>query len=97
MVSAVHHEGRRLYELAREGVTVERAARTIRIDGMHLLDFTPGGIATATLDVACGKGTYIRTLCADLGAALGWGGTWRPCGGRASARLVSRRRRRWRN
>jgi len=74
MVSAVHHEGRRLYELAREGVTVERAARAIRIDTIGLLDFAPGEVATATLDVACGKGTYIRTLCADLGAALGVGG-----------------------
>ncbi len=74
MVSAVHHEGRRLYELAREGVTVERAARTIRIDSIRLIDFTPGELATAMLDVACGKGTYIRTLCADLGAALGVGG-----------------------
>lgn len=74
MVSALHHEGRRLYELAREGVTVERAARTIHIDAIRLLDFTPGEIASATLDVTCGKGTYIRTLCADLGAALGVGG-----------------------
>lgn len=74
MVSAVHHEGRRLYELAREGITVERAARTIRIDCLRLLDFTPGEAAFATLDVACGKGTYIRTLCADLGASLGVGG-----------------------
>lgn len=74
MVSAVHHEGRRLYELAREGITVERAARTIHIDSIKLIDFTPGEVATATLDVACGKGTYIRTLCADLGAALGVGG-----------------------
>ncbi len=74
MVSAVHHNGRRLYELAREGITVERAARTIRIDDIQLLDFTPGEAAQATLDVACGKGTYIRTLCADLGAAIGVGG-----------------------
>ncbi len=74
MVSAVHHEGRRLYELAREGVTVERAARTIRIDRIELMNFMPGEAATATLEVACGKGTYIRTLCADLGAALGAGG-----------------------
>ena len=74
MVSAVHHEGRRLYELAREGITVERAARTIRIDGIQLIDFTPGELAQATLDVSCGKGTYIRTLCADIGAALGVGG-----------------------
>ncbi len=74
MVSAVHHEGKRLYELARAGITVERTARTIRIDRIDLLDFVPGTIATATLDIACGKGTYIRTLCADLGAALGVGG-----------------------
>lgn len=74
MVSAVHHEGRRLYELARAGITVERAARTIRIDTLTLVNFTPGELAAATLDVSCGKGTYIRTLCADLGAALGVGG-----------------------
>ncbi len=74
MVSAVHHEGKRLYELARAGITVERTARTIRIDSIELLDFTPGSVATATLDITCGKGTYIRTLCADLGAALGVGG-----------------------
>ena len=74
MVSAVHHEGKRLYELARAGITVERAARTIRVDALALLDFTPGVTASAVLDIACGKGTYIRTLCADLGAALGVGG-----------------------
>lgn len=74
MVSAVHHEGRRLYELAREGLTVERQARTVRIDALDLIDFTPGREARAILDVACGKGTYIRTLCADIGAALGVGG-----------------------
>jgi tRNA pseudouridine55 synthase len=74
MVSAVHHEGKRLYELARQGVTVERTARVIRIDGIELMDFSPGPVAYATLEVACGKGTYIRTLCADLGVALGVGG-----------------------
>ncbi|MGI4792179.1 MAG: tRNA pseudouridine(55) synthase TruB [Janthinobacterium lividum] len=74
MVSAVHHEGKRLYELARAGITVERTARTIHIDSIALLDFAPGPAAQATLDIVCGKGTYIRTLCADLGAALGVGG-----------------------
>ncbi len=74
MVSAVHHEGKRLYELARAGVTVEREARPARIDSLELRDFTPGPHPTATLDVTCGKGTYIRTLCADLGGALGVGG-----------------------
>jgi tRNA pseudouridine55 synthase len=74
MVSAVHHEGKRLYELARAGVTVERAARPVTIDSLQLVDFTPGPNPAATLDVRCGKGTYIRTLCADLGRALGVGG-----------------------
>jgi len=74
MVSAVHHEGKRLYQLAREGVTVERAARPVRVDGIGLADWTPGAAPMATLDVVCGKGTYIRTLCADIGAALGVGG-----------------------
>ena len=74
MVSAVHHQGQRLYELARQGVTVERAARPVQIDALTLRDFAPGPRPTATLDVVCGKGTYIRTLCADIGAALGVGG-----------------------
>lgn len=74
MVSAVHHQGKRLHELAREGIVVERQARTIRIDRIQLLDFSPGEAAAATLEVECGKGTYIRTLCADIGAALGVGG-----------------------
>ena len=74
MVSAVHHEGQRLYALARQGLTVERTARPVVIDEIALLDFQPGMRATATLDIRCGKGTYIRTLCADIGAALGVGG-----------------------
>jgi tRNA pseudouridine55 synthase len=74
MVSAVHHEGKRLYELARAGVTVERAARPVRIDSLTLLDFIPGEHPSADLLIDCGKGTYIRTLCADIGATLGVGG-----------------------
>ena len=74
MVSAVHHEGRRLYDLARQGITVERQARPVQIDALTMQNFSPGPRARATLEVACGKGTYIRTLCADLGAALGVGG-----------------------
>ena len=74
MVSAVHHAGKRLYELARAGVTVERAARSVRVDAIRLFDFIPGPSARATLEVDCGKGTYIRTLCADIGQALGVGG-----------------------
>jgi tRNA pseudouridine55 synthase len=71
MVSAVHHEGRRLYELAREGVTVDRAPRRVIIHSLSTADFAPGPRAEATLRVICGGGTYIRTLCADIGQALG--------------------------
>lgn len=71
MVSAVHHEGKRLYELARAGITVEREPRQVTIHSITLTDFTPGEQAEATLAVSCGGGTYIRTLCADLGKAVG--------------------------
>ncbi|MGC4047951.1 MAG: tRNA pseudouridine(55) synthase TruB [Armatimonas sp.] len=70
MVSALHHEGQRLYDLARKGITVERDARKIMIHGLELLGFASGSQAQATLRVTCGGGTYIRTLCKDLGAAL---------------------------
>jgi len=74
MVSAVHHDGKRLYELARQGITVERRARTIVVNSIQLIDFKPGVLATGTMEIACGKGAYVRTICADLGAALGVGG-----------------------
>jgi tRNA pseudouridine55 synthase len=71
MYSAVHHQGRRLYELARAGIEVERAPRevTIRSIAIEKID---GPLVT--LRVVCGKGTYVRVLAADLGAALGYGG-----------------------
>lgn len=71
MVSALHHEGQRLYDLARKGIVVEREARKIQIHGLELLGFTPGAKAQASLRVTCGGGTYIRTLCKDIGGALG--------------------------
>ena len=74
MVSAVHHEGKRLYELARAGITVERQARPVTIDMLHLIEFQPGPRASAILEIACSKGTYIRTLCSDIGRSLGVGG-----------------------
>ncbi len=64
MVSALHHNGQRLYDLARQGITVEREARTITI---HALDL----ITPTVIRVTCGGGTYIRTLCKDIGEALG--------------------------
>jgi tRNA pseudouridine55 synthase len=70
MVSAVHHEGKRLYELARLGQVVERQPRTVEIYALRLLDFEPGEKPVFTVHVECSKGTYIRTLCADIGAAL---------------------------
>ena len=71
MVSAVHHNGQRLYDLARKGITVERPARTIHIFDITQDDFTPGDVATCGLTISCGTGTYIRTLCVDIGAAVG--------------------------
>ena len=70
MYSAVHHEGRRLYELAREGVEVERAPREVVV---HSLTVESLGEQSASLRIVCGKGTYVRVLAADLGAALGCG------------------------
>lgn len=74
MVSAVHHEGQRLYELARKGIEVERQARPVEVHALELLDFTPGEQARATLRIVCSTGTYIRTLAADIGKALAVGG-----------------------
>ena len=70
MFSALHAGGRRLHELARAGIEVPRAPRRVRIDAIELLDWTP---PLMRLRVACGKGTYIRSLAADLGAVFGCG------------------------
>jgi tRNA pseudouridine55 synthase len=71
MYSALRRGGRRLYELAREGLTVEREARQITV---HAITLEALHSPELTLRVRCGKGTYIRTLAADVGAALGCGG-----------------------
>ncbi|MFZ2407060.1 MAG: tRNA pseudouridine(55) synthase TruB [Methylobacter sp.] len=72
MYSALKHNGKKLYELAREGKTVERKARRISIFELKLLDFSKDQF---TLDVFCSKGTYIRSLAEDIGHTLGCGGT----------------------
>ncbi len=72
MYSALKHNGKKLYELAREGITVERKARKITIYAIECLDFTNDLL---TLDVRCSKGTYIRTLAEDIGHVLGCGAT----------------------
>jgi tRNA pseudouridine55 synthase len=71
MYSALHHQGRRLYELARAGLEVERAGREIVIHEIALEEVV---LPTIILRVRCGKGTYIRALAADLGTRLGVGG-----------------------
>lgn len=72
MYSALKHHGKKLYELARAGETVERKARRITIYDLQLLDFSKDRL---TLDVRCSKGTYIRSLAEDIGHELGCGGT----------------------
>ena len=71
MVSALKVDGRRLHELAREGKEVEHAPRPVRIDRYELEAFEPGVFPRATVFVECSSGTYVRTLAADLGTALG--------------------------
>jgi tRNA pseudouridine55 synthase len=73
MYSAVRVAGRRLHEAARAGDEVPRAPRRVRVHALELRGFDaalPGGLATARISVRCGKGTYVRTLAADLGRAL---------------------------
>lgn len=72
MYSAVRVNGRRLYDLARNGETVERKPRTVAIRQLRLLSFDEAE-QTGRLEVLCSKGTYIRTLCGDLGERLGCG------------------------
>src|SRR5260370_40640725 len=74
MHSAVRHDGRHLYELAREGVEVEREPRSVHIASIRVLAFRPGPVAEAELDVVSGKGAYMRVLAPDLGDLLGTGG-----------------------
>ena len=75
MHSALKHRGRALYEYARAGVEVERAPRPVTIRRLDIVDWQPGDPSRLVLDVACSKGTYVRTLAEDIGAALGCGAT----------------------
>ena len=70
MYSALKHEGKAMYEYARAGVEIERAARTITIHNIEINAFDQD---IATITVKCSKGTYIRTLAEDIGAQLGCG------------------------
>lgn len=72
MTSALKKDGVRLYDLARQGIEVERQARPVTIYELELLDYNEKE-GLLTLHCACSKGTYIRTLCDDLGRVLGCG------------------------
>ncbi len=72
MYSALKVNGKKLYELAREGKEVERKARPVIIHEIEILEVS---VPVVKIRVACSKGTYIRTLCADIGEKLGCGGT----------------------
>lgn len=73
MYSAVSVNGKRLYELARKGVEIEREARPVTVYGLELTEYD-GDAHCGTLEIACSKGTYIRTLISDIGDVLGCGG-----------------------
>lgn len=74
MYSAVKQGGRKLYELAREGRTVEREPRPVHIGRLELTSYDPT-TREGTLEIDCGRGTYVRTVIDDLGSMLGVGGT----------------------
>jgi len=91
MHSALKHQGRALYEYARQGIEIERTARNVVI---HRIDIVSWHSEELVLDVTCSKGTYIRTLAEEIGTALGCGahlsGLRRTsCGGLSLARAVS--------
>ena len=70
MFSALHRGGKRLYELARQGVEVDREPREVTVHSIRLVSVS---LPDFVIHVRCGKGTYVRTLAADVGAALGCG------------------------
>jgi len=75
MYSAVHVGGKRLYELARQGIEVERQPRPVTFYSINILHIErTDNKVTVVFDVCCSKGTYMRTLCHDIGERLGCGG-----------------------
>lgn len=70
MVSAVHYQGKRLYQLARQGKIVKRSPRKVKIFSLKILGME---LPRVKFRIICSKGTYVRTLCADIGEALGCG------------------------
>ncbi|MDD3833463.1 MAG: tRNA pseudouridine(55) synthase TruB [Oscillospiraceae bacterium] len=72
MVSALKRDGVRLYDLARKGIEIEREPRPVTVYSLELMEYNPQK-GELTLNCHCSKGTYIRTICADLGERLGCG------------------------
>ncbi|MEL4895311.1 tRNA pseudouridine(55) synthase TruB [Crocosphaera sp. Alani8] len=75
MYSAIQKDGKRLYELARKGETVEVPVRTVRVDKIEILDWCVGEFPELVVNIECGPGTYIRAIARDMGEKLGVGGT----------------------
>ncbi|GAG70907.1 unnamed protein product [marine sediment metagenome] len=73
MFSAAHYKGERLYRLARKGVEVKRNPKKVRIYQLNLINFNQKVNPIVKFEVICSKGTYIRTLCNDIGDELGCG------------------------
>lgn len=75
MYSAIQRDGKRLYELARKGETVEVPVRNVRVDKIDILDWIVGEFPELVVNIECGPGTYIRAIARDIGDILGVGGT----------------------
>lgn len=74
MYSAIKHNGKKLYEIARAGIEIEREARTVHVNSIKINEINIfDEEKTVRLTVSCSKGTYIRTLCHDIGSKLGCG------------------------
>ena len=73
MFSAVHYKGKRLYHLARKGIEVKRSPKEVKIYKFNLINFDQKLNPIVKFEVVCSKGTYIRTLCNDIGDELGCG------------------------
>ena len=75
MYSAIKQDGKKLYELARQGIEVPRKARDVYITSIEMSEMPEASVQSYQLRIVCSKGTYVRTLCHDIGAAIGCGGT----------------------
>lgn len=73
--SAIKREGKKLYELARKGETIDIPSRTVMIERIEIVNFFPGEFTELELAIFCGSGTYIRSIARDLGMVLEVGGT----------------------